>query len=89
MDDVTTLASLEKLLSDLSVVLRYEKGDFQGGFYRYRDRQEFVVNKSLPDEQKIQVIAGELKTSFDMEGLYIIPALREVIENASRLGEEK
>jgi len=87
MEDVIKLENFEKLLSDLSIELRFEKGDFRGGLYRYKEREELVVNKHLPVEQKVQVIARELKNRMDLDSLYIMPALREIIENASSLGE--
>jgi len=87
MDSAGKLENLEKLLAELSIEVRFEKGDFVGGLYRYKERKALVVNKQLPDEQKVQLIAQELRNSVDLQNLYVMPALREVIENASRLGE--
>lgn len=39
MHDDDILQSFEKLLTDLEVELRYEKGDFQGGIYRYKEKK--------------------------------------------------
>ncbi len=83
MDDIDKLESLEKLLSELSIDVRYEKGDFVGGIYRYHERKELVLNRALGTEQKILLIAKELKNNQDLENLYITPALREIIDSAS------
>ena len=79
------LADLEKLLADASIEVRYEKGEFVGGLYRYYDKQQIVINKALPAEQKIRIIAKELQENVDLNSIYLVPALREVIENASRM----
>jgi len=85
MEEQEILTGLEELLSALSIEVRYEKGDFSGGLFRYKDKQQFVLNKSLSVNQQIKVLAAELRTNTDLENVYVIPALREVIENASSL----
>ena len=86
MHDDDILQSFEKLLTDLEVELRYEKGDFQGGICRYKEKKQLILNKNLNSNQKIVIMANELKTNFDLDNLYLVPALREVIGNAGSLG---
>ncbi len=85
MDDESILESLEKILSDLSIEVRYERGEFQGGLYRYKDKRQIVINKDLGMEQKIRIIANEIKANVELDNLYLLPALREVIDDASRV----
>lgn len=85
MNENEILQGLEKLYADLEIELRYERGDFFGGLFRYRDRQRAVVNRDLNDSQKISILARELRGKVDLEKLYLVPVLREVIENASGL----
>lgn len=87
MTEELILENLEKLLTDLNVDLRYEKGNFHGGLYRYRDKCAVVINKDLNVNHKITIVATELQKNFDLDSLYVIPALREVIGNAGRLGQ--
>ena len=87
MTEERILEGLENLLADLSIALRYERGRFAGGFYRYKDRHEIVLNKDLTLQRKIQILASELNGKIDLENKYLAPALREVIENASGLGQ--
>ncbi len=87
MHDDDILQSFEKLLIDLEVELRYEKGDFQGGIYRYKEKQQLILTKNLNSNQKIILMANELKTNFDLDNLYLVQALREVIGHAGRLGQ--
>jgi hypothetical protein len=85
MKETEILQNLENLFTDLAIEIRYEKGDFTGGWFRYRDKQQIVVNKDLSDTQKIHILASELKAKFDLDHLYVVPALREVIEHAGNL----
>ncbi len=72
------LQAFENLVNNLSIDLRYEKGDFNGGLCRMPDRDILIVNSRLPMEQKIKLIASELN-SLDLNHIYIRPALREII----------
>lgn len=83
MNENEILQELEKLYSDLGVELRYEKGDFLGGLIRYRDQHRIILNRDLSTSQKISILARELRGKVDLEKLYLVPVLREVIENAS------
>lgn len=87
MTDEDILQGLERLMAELSIEVRYENGDFMGGLYRYRNIEQIIINKELNTRQKINVFARELRAKLDLENLYIVPALREVIENASNLGQ--
>jgi len=77
--DAQLLADLEALCSNLNIELRYEKGDFEGGFCRIEDNQVIIINKALTDHRKIGVLARELGT-LDLENVYIVPALRQIID---------
>ncbi|MFQ5769067.1 MAG: hypothetical protein ACE5HX_00920 [bacterium] len=85
MDDENILLNLEELVEKLTLELRYEKGDFVGGLYRYNNKEQIIINKDLNTKQKINVLANELKVKVNIENLYLVPALREVIEHASSL----
>jgi hypothetical protein len=87
MTEETILEHLESLLQELSILLRYEKGQFSGGFYRYKDKEEIVLNKDLSVHRKITILANELKGKVDLQQRYLAPALREVIDNAGGLGK--
>ena len=72
------LQAFENLVNNLSINLRYEKGDFNGGLCRMPDKNILIVNSRLPMEQKIKLIAAELN-SLDLNHIYIRPALRKII----------
>ncbi len=75
-----TLSELEIVAHDLGVHIRYEKGDFDGGYCLLRDERIIVVNKKLNPNRKASVISqafGEL----GIENVYIKPAIRLFIED--------
>lgn len=85
MSNEEILEGLEKLLLELGIDVRYEKGEFVGGLYRYKSKEQLLVNKTLDIEYKIRVIAKELHGKLDLQNTFIVPALREIIEDASRV----
>ena len=77
------LQGFENLIQNLSYGLRYENGDFIGGLCKFRNHGVFIINKSLPVDRKITLIAEELKR-INLERVYIRPALREIIEKSKQ-----
>jgi len=75
-----TLSELEIVAHDMGVQIRYEKGDFEGGYCLLRDERIIVVNKKLNPNRKASVLSqafGEL----GIENVYIKPAIRLFIED--------
>jgi hypothetical protein len=75
-----TLSELEIVAHDMGVHIRYEKGDFDGGYCLLRDERIIVVNKKLNSNRKAAVLSqafGEL----GIENIYIKPAVRLFIED--------
>jgi len=75
-----TLSELETVARDMGVTIRYEKGDFDGGYCLLKDARIIVVNKKLNPNKKASVISqafGEL----GIENIYIKPAVRLFIED--------
>ena len=75
-----TLSELEIVAHDMGVHIRYEKGEFDGGYCLLRDERIIVVNKKLNSNRKAAVLSqafGEL----GIENIYIKPAVRLFIED--------
>lgn len=83
MTQELVLQGFETLIQNLSIELRYEKGDFTGGLCRIGQKDVFIINNKLPIDNKINLIADELKR-LNLEQIYIRPALREIIKNNYR-----
>ena len=79
MNPQSILQSFENLIQNLSIDLRYEKGDFAGGLCRMPGKRVLIINHKLPIENKIKLIASELRL-LDLNHIYIRPALRKIID---------
>ena len=74
------IADLEELTGQLGIQLRYEKGDFDGGYCVLKEQKVLVVNKRLQDMRKASVLAQAL-SEFGLESVFVKPALRKYIED--------
>jgi hypothetical protein len=79
MNPQSILQSFENLIQNLSIDLRYEKGDFAGGLCRMPGKRVLIINHKLPIENKIKLIASELR-ALELNHIYIRPALRKIID---------
>jgi hypothetical protein len=78
MKEDEILAGLEKLVESLNIQLRYEKGDFGGGYCVLKEKRMLIVNSALSPAQRIKVLASEL-AAMNLDDIFVLPALREVI----------
>ena len=74
----------EDLAMKLGMRIIKGKGDFKGGACILKDEKIIVVNKRKPIEQKFKILASCFN-KIDLEGVYIIPALRILIEESNTL----
>lgn len=88
MKPAEILGHLETLTENISVNLRYEKGDFKGGLCRVNDEKILIVNSRLSEDEKIKVVAKEL-SQLDLGNVYVLPAIREVIDEHAESAEEE
>jgi hypothetical protein len=73
------LAELEEIIGRLGYKLRYEKGDFEGGYCLLKESHLFVINSKNEIEKRIAIIAKNIK-EIGIDDVYIKPQIREVIE---------
>ncbi|MFQ6618287.1 MAG: hypothetical protein ACE5QV_06325 [Fidelibacterota bacterium] len=78
--DEEILLKLQGICERLGVEVRYESGDFEGGLCKVNDKQILVVNKSLPLSSQIAIMAKALG-SMDLDNVYIIPVIRELLNS--------
>ena len=72
-------SEFENLAEKLGLKILKGKGDFTGGTCKVNDKIVIVVNKMKPIEQRLKTLATSF-LEFDLEKIYIIPALRAYIE---------
>ena len=80
MNHTAIVAELEEVARQLGVQLRYEKGDFEGGYCVLKEQKLLVINKRLADARKASSIAQGL-SEYGIETTYVKPSLREYIED--------
>ena len=84
MDDHAALVQLEELAYQLGINVRYERIAEEdlavtGGLCRVKGEYVIIINSGTGLKDKIQTLVRALK-KFDLNDLYIRPALRELME---------
>ncbi|GJQ44196.1 MAG: hypothetical protein JETCAE03_36940 [Ignavibacteriaceae bacterium] len=70
---------LKQIASQLGVSVRFEKGDFKGGFCIVKENKIIVINKFANTQRKAAILATALK-ELGIDDIYINPRLREIID---------
>lgn len=83
MKEEEILSGLETIVESLGIQLRYEKGNFVGGYCVVEDKRMLLVPAGLNPAQKTKVLAREL-AQMNLENVFIVPALRAVIDEAGQ-----
>ena len=73
------LVELKSLAAELGAKVRFERGDFQGGYCIVRTDKTIVINKLSSLQRKIVILSSALK-ELGINEIYLPPKLREVIE---------
>jgi hypothetical protein len=71
---------LEQAAQEMGVHIRYEKGDFDGGYCILREEKIIIVNKKLSPPKKCSVIAQALG-DYGIENVYMKPIVRTYVED--------
>lgn len=70
---------LKQIAAQLGVSVRFEKGDFKGGFCIVKENKIIVINKFANTQRKAAILATALK-ELGIDDIYINPRLREIID---------
>ena len=84
MKNKELLEEFHLLAEKLEIKIMKGKGDFSGGDCVVNNEKVIVINNNKPIEQRLNTLA-DCFNKYNLDGLYIIPALREYIDNANRL----
>jgi len=74
------LPELESIASQLGIRLRYEKGDFEGGYCVLKSERIIVINKKLSPSMRLSVLARGI-SEIGLNNVYVKPAVRNFIED--------
>ena len=77
-------SEFEELGQRLGVKIIKGKGNFNGGICIVKDETVIVVNKMKPIEHRLKILATSF-LEYNLDDIYMIPALRAFIENTRSL----
>jgi len=74
------IEELHEVATHLGVTIRYERGDFEGGYCILREQKILLVNRRLLPARKASVLARAMQ-EIGINNLYLKPVVREYIED--------
>ena len=75
----TILEGLKSLAAQMGAKVRFERGDFKGGYCLVKDSKIIVINKLSSTQRKVMTLSAALK-ELGIDDIYLQPKLREIIE---------
>lgn len=73
------LQDLKSIAAEMGAKVRFERGDFKGGYCILQESKVIVINKLSSLQRKIAILSSAL-TQLGAESIYIPPKIREIIE---------
>ncbi len=73
------LNDLKSIASQMGAKVRFEKGDFKGGYCILKENKVVVLNKLSNMQRKVMTLAAALK-ELGADDIYMTPRLREFID---------
>jgi hypothetical protein len=74
-----TLQDLKALAAQLGAKVRFEKGDFKGGYCILKESKVIVINKMTNLQRKVMILSAALK-ELGVDKIYLTPKIREIID---------
>jgi hypothetical protein len=74
------IEELQDVARQIGVTIRFEKGDFEGGYCVLRDQRLVLINRRLMPSRKASLLALALQ-NMGLETIFLKPALRQYIED--------
>jgi hypothetical protein len=74
------MQDLKAVASELGATVRFEKGDFIGGYCILNENKVIVINKMAQLQRKIMILSAALK-ELGVDEIYLTPKLREIIND--------
>ena len=73
------LEDLKQLATQIGARVRFERGDFKGGYCIIKKDKIIVINKLSNLQRKVYVLASALR-ELGLDEIYVQPKIRELIE---------
>jgi len=72
------MVDLREIANQMGARVRFERGDFKGGYCIIKEDKTIVINKFSPLQKKVMILTSALK-ELGVEDVYLTPKLREII----------
>jgi hypothetical protein len=76
------IQDLKALAAQMGAEIRFEKGDFKGGYCLLKENKVIVINKMANLQRKVMILSMALK-ELGIDQLYLTPRMREIIDEMS------
>ncbi|HKI78639.1 MAG TPA: hypothetical protein VKA26_08875 [Ignavibacteriaceae bacterium] len=76
------IQDLKALAAQLGAEVRFEKGDFKGGYCLLKENKIIVINKMANLQRKVMILSMALK-ELGIDKIYLTPRIREIIDEMS------
>ncbi|MCF8435376.1 MAG: hypothetical protein K9G57_00905 [Ignavibacteriales bacterium] len=76
------LEDLKALAAQMGAKVRFERGDFKGGYCIIKENKVIVLNKLSNVHRKVVTLAAALY-ELGIDDIYLTPRMREIIEELS------
>jgi hypothetical protein len=73
------IQDLKAVAAQLGAEVRFEKGDFKGGYCLLKESKVIVINKSANLQRKVMILSMALK-ELGVDSIYLNPRVREIID---------
>ena len=73
------LQELKSVADQLGASVRFEKGDFKGGYCIVYEKKVIVINKMANIQKKVMILSAALK-ELGIDSIYLTPRIREIID---------
>ena len=73
------IQELKEIARQLGAEVRFEKGDFKGGYCVLKDSKVVVINKNANLQRKVVILSLALK-ELGIDQIYLTPKVREIID---------
>lgn len=75
---------LKSVAAQLGAEVRFEKGDFKGGYCILNESKVIVINKMTNLQRKVMILSMALK-ELGVDAIYVTPKLREIIDEMAEV----
>ena len=78
------IQDLKALAAQLGAEVRFEKGDFKGGYCLLKENKVIVINKMANLQRKVMILTMALK-ELGIDEIYLTPRIREIIDEMAEM----